>query len=273
MKTFLLTSFISVCLLGSSFIHANKSKSVKEISQPIVLKSGEVWDGEGASYKLKDGANCPMFVIGSLEAEPTERVKNVVIKNVILDGNRANQTEEIWQNGSQIRNNGITVRAGLNVVISNVTVRNCRSGGIVLEKDCSKVNIFNSRTEGNEFDGFAAYESSRILVSNLTSRENIYAGISLDLNVNDSLFINCSLQGNLREGIFMRSSSRNNFRNFDISGSKQGIFIACSELPNSECINNSFSVSFSGNVEDFRVNDAACVGNVLEKAGAIVALK
>jgi parallel beta-helix repeat protein len=271
MKTFIITSFLSACLLGSSFLHSKPK--VKEISQPIVLKSGETFDGEGVTYVLKEGSNCPMFIIGSLEPEPTERTKNVTIKNVILNGNRANQTEEIWQNGSQIRNNGITVRAGLNVIISNVTVRNCRSGGIVLEKDCSFISVTRCELENNQFDGLASYETSRSMISNVTARGNEYAGFSFDWDFNDNFISQCNLIDNKQQGIFLRDSKSNNFRDLKISGSKQGIFIACSELPNSECINNSFSCSFFGNGEDFRVNDAACVGNVLENAGAVVALK
>lgn len=265
MKTFLITSLFSAFLVFSFSVKGVKHQSelveVPDIVfSPIFLNDGDVFDGGGKTITLSSGANCPVIVIGGQGESPT-RTSNVVVRNVTIDGNRQNQSQEIWSGGF-IRNNGITVRNGFHVTIDNVIVKNCRSGGIVLEKGSSKVTVTNSTMENNEFDGLAAYETTNCFFSKLNLKNNQFAGASFDLGFNKNLVTNVKAVGNKQQGIFMRHSNENIFQNIKIKGSEFGIFIAESELKDSAAKDNSFyDITFLENGEDSRINNASCLNN------------
>ena len=233
------------------------------VKTPIILKSGQSLIGDNSTLYLESGANCPVIIAGSDEDFPTVS-RDIFIYGVEIDGNKANQQFEIEKRG-HIRNNGISVRNADNVIISNVSVRNCRSGGLVLERGSRRVAVLNSVFSENFFDGVAGYESEGCLLYNLESTQNEAAGISLDLNFDKNTILYSSINGNKKEGIFMRHSNYNRFSNLSISGNGgDSVFIALSELPKSAAKFNVFSdIYFFLNKGDFKINDLDCIGNKL----------
>jgi hypothetical protein len=233
------------------------------VKTPIILKSGQSLIGDNSTLYLESGANCPVVIAGSDEDFPTVS-RDIFIYGIEIDGNKQNQEFEIEKRG-HIRNNGISVRNADNVIISNVSVRNCRSGGLVLERGSRRVSVLNSVFSENYFDGIAGYESEGCLLYNLQSTQNEAAGISLDLNFNKNTIVSTSINGNKKEGIFMRHSNYNRFSNLSISGNGgDSVFIALSELPGSAAKFNVFSdIYFFLNKGDFKINDSDCVGNKL----------
>ena len=82
------------------------------------------------TFILADHANCPVIIIG---APFNEQVTNVVINNVVIDGDMQNQDRELYHNSDfgPINNDGILVQNASGVTISNVVIHSCRSGGLV----------------------------------------------------------------------------------------------------------------------------------------------
>ena len=178
----------------------------------IVSKSNQIIDGGNKSLVLKDGANCPMIIVGDAQhTDPEFTTENVYIKNFVLDGNFVAQPNEIW-NGKDdgIRNNGITIRRAKNITIENCIIKNCRSGGIVIEKSCDNVVIKNCILQDNFFDGIAAYISTNCVFSNNILRNNRGAGMSFDCQFSGNKIDHNVIIGN-DIGVFMRWCDDNKF--------------------------------------------------------------
>lgn len=241
------------------------------IYSPIILSSGESLIGSNSTLKLADGANCPVIIIGDPLSDPGYETTDVYISGINIKGNSSSQRHEGWggdpnvSNKHAIRNSGIVVRRASKILIDKVSVDGATSGGIVIERGCRDVSVINCKLSSSVFDGVAVYESENIFISDSTFTGNGFAGISADLNFKNSLVSNCVASNNGAQGIFLRHSRGNTFINMTISDNlKQGVFLAKSELPESEAMNNIFfDISFSKNPENFRINDKECLNNAL----------
>ncbi len=106
------------------------------LQQPIILKhDGETLRGAGETtiLSLADNVNCPVIIMGEPLNEPTHMVKNLHVGDLFIDGNRLHQQRELWRlegEGSEIRNNGITVQAVSDSSIEHVTCARCRSAAV-----------------------------------------------------------------------------------------------------------------------------------------------
>jgi len=228
------------------------------------------------TLRLTDSANCSVIVIGSTETPVARIVKNVVVRNLVIDGNRGAQQFECCggpcdQGGlSHIRNNGITVRGTEDISIRNVITHNCRSGGIVLEKYCRRVEVHDFESYNNEFDGLAAYETEDSTFTQMKLYNNRSAAVSFDWKFNRNLIADSQFIENGSQGIFMRDSVGNQFRNLYINDNgEQGIFVAeTREIANSACRENRFDrvVVSANRTQGIRINDASCVGNVISNS-------
>jgi len=244
------------------------------LNEPILLLDGEwlVGHPDGTTLALADGANCPVIIVGHLDEDPAP-VRGVAIRHLRIVGSRNTQQYEGWGGDplvpsynnpySYIRNNGITVRNGHGVVIEDVLARECRSGGLVLEKGCRGVIVTESVFERNFFDGVAAYETEGCLLYRVLMRDNDYAGFSGDLSFSGNAIVGCHLVANKRQGIFLRDSCCNWFDSLYIADNgDHGVFLAASE--HGPAHRNLFSrISFFRNRHDFHINDESCEGNRL----------
>ena len=246
------------------------------VSKAIVIdRDGVELRGIGTEtiLRLTDGANCPVIVIGTTATPVSGIVRNISARNLVIDGNRGAQQFECCggpcDSGglTYIRNNGITVRGAEDIQIENVITHNCRSGGIVLEKYCRRVQINNFESYNNEFDGLAAYETEDCTFTQMKLHHNRSAAVSMDWKCHRNLFSDSQFTQNGGQGIFMRDSVENQFRNLYIrDNGEQGLFIAeTRELPGTACLRNVFDrISVTGNkTQGIRVNDASCLGNVI----------
>ena len=190
---FLCLSFISV--FGGEIIH-----------RPIIInESNMTVDGHFRVLHVADHTNMPAIIIGdACHVEPTFRVHDVVLKNFIVDGNKDNQKEEIWD--FDIRANGITIRGCDNVTIQNCQIFNARSGGIVIEKSSRNIKIQNCMSSNNYFDGIAGCFSDSLEIDKCVLTFNRSAGLSFDLLMGHIAIRNCYVSRN-DIGIFARDSS------------------------------------------------------------------
>ena len=251
-----------------------------EVSQPIILqRSFENLSGAGAQtvLHLANGANCPVIIMGQPLNNPRQPVAHLLVSNLFIDGNRAHQQRELWQltgEGSEIRNNGITVQNVSDSQIEHVICARCRSGGLVTTLGVRRLSVSDLTSFDNQFDGLACYLTEDSTFAKLFLHDNPGAGISLDLAFNHNVISDATLDSN-DLGIFMRSSRGNQFHDISIRQSHNfGVFMAqameqttkgCQRDPQTECTNNSFT-NFSANKcgsAAFRINDLDCTNNVM----------
>jgi len=254
-----------------------------EVYQPIILRRDHQTlhgSGAGTILHLADGANCPVIIMGEAVNYPQQTVKYLCISDLFIDGNRHQQKRELWRvygEGSQIRNNGITVQNVSDSVVEHVTCARCRSGGLVTTRGVQRLTVQDLTAFDNEFDGLACYQTTDCLFTKLHLHDNPGAGISLDLAFNHNVISNAVLTAN-DLGIFMRASRDNQFHNISIIGSRHyGVFMADTgkltsrgwqPAPRSECADNSFTslaASDCGSAA-IRVNSPACTNNVIVRA-------
>jgi hypothetical protein len=251
-----------------------------EVHQPIILsRDNQTLRGAGTAtiLHLADNANCPVIILGEPVNYPTQTIRHLKVAGFFVDGNRAHQQRELWQiqgEGSEIRNNGVTVQNVTDSTVENVTCARCRSGGLVTTRDVRRLSVRNLTAFDNEFDGLACYQTTDSVFTGLFLHDNPGAGISLDLDFNDNVISNAVLTAN-DLGVFMRSSRSNQFCDISIHNSRHfGVFIAHAEqqtprgwepIPRTECVQNSFTNLAASDCGDaaFRVNNITCTNNVV----------
>ncbi|MGD0745436.1 MAG: right-handed parallel beta-helix repeat-containing protein [Verrucomicrobiota bacterium] len=250
------------------------------VSQPIVLQRDHQslrGSGDATVLLLADGVNCPVIILGEPINLPQRTVKDLRVSGLFIDGNRYHQQRERWRlqgEGSQIRNNGITVQNVNDSVVEHVACVRCRSGGLVTTRGVRRLTVRDLTAFDNEFDGLACYATSDSLFAELRLHDNPGAGISLDLAFNHNVISNAVLTAN-DLGIFMRASRDNRFQDISIRNSHHyGVFMADAEkltsrgrqsAPRSGCVDNFFTSLIAANCGGaaFRVNDTTCTNNVI----------
>jgi Right handed beta helix region len=250
------------------------------IRQPVVLRRDhQTLRGSGAAtvLRLADDANCPVIIMGEPVNKPRQTIKNLRVSDLFIDGNRSHQQRELWKfhgEGSQIRNNGITVQDVTDSLVENVVTARCRSGGLVTTRAVRHLTVRGLEAFDNEFDGLACYQTEDCMFADLNLHDNPGAGISLDLAFNHNVISNAVLTAN-DLGVFMRASRNNQFQDISIHNSHHyGVFMAHADqktatgwepAPMTECVQNSFTNLSANNCGSaaFRVNDITCINNIL----------
>lgn len=239
------------------------------INESIVIDCDNVTlEGRGiVELRLADGANKPVIIVGQARAVPAVTRTNVHLRNLIINGNRSNQSSEFDLASPELRNNGISLRRVENCSVERVTTFACRSGGLVTELGCRDIRISDFEAYDNEFDGLACYQTEDSLFTSLNLHNNQAAGVSLDIGFVRNTIRDSLLANNRSVGIFVRDSRDNTFANLQISDSAQyGIFLAqVDQDTRTPAIGNKFEgcvITNSGGA-GIRVNDASCVNNFL----------
>ena len=243
------------------------------VTQPIVLRRDYQTlrgAGDATVLRLAAGADCPVIILGEPLNYPKHTIKNLCVAGLLIDGNREMQSRELWHlsgEGSEIRNNGITVQRVSDSVVENVTCSRCRSGGLVTTLDVRRLTVRHLTAFDNEFDGLACYQTEHSVFTDLYLYGNPGAGISLDLAFDGNIISNAVLVAN-DLGVFMRASHDNEFYNLTIHNSHHfGVFMAghILEGPQTECADNAFTNLTATNCGGaaFRVNNITCTNNIL----------
>jgi len=250
-----------------------------EVNQPIVLqRDHQILRGSGPAtiLFLADNANCPVIIMGEPINHP-RTTSHLRVSGVFVDGNRLHQQRENWRlqgEGSEIRNNGITVQNVSDSMIENVACARCRSGGLVTTLGTQRLTVNDLNSFDNEFDGLACFLTTDCVFTKLYLHDNPGAGLSLDGDFHHNIFDDVVLAMN-DLGIFMRWSHDNQFHDISIRDSRDyGVFmaqsVACTAdgwqlTPQTECTQNSFTNLIADKCGSavFRVNDATCTNNII----------
>jgi len=252
-----------------------------KVSQPLVLDHDYQTlcgaSNETTVLYLMNDANCPVIIMGQPVNRPMQPVRHLCVEDLFIDGNRLHQQRELWRErgeGSEIRNNGITVQNISDSLVENVTCTQCRSGGLVTTLGVRRLTVRHFTSFNNEFDGLACYLTMDSTFENLYLHDNPGAGISLDLAFDHNVITNAILEAN-DLGIFMRDSRNNRFSKLTIRKNRDfGVFMAQAfetldrgpqPEPDTECTDNSFVglVDLKNGRAAFRVNDISCTNNVI----------
>lgn len=243
-------------------------------TKPIVLDRNNITlRGEGTStlLRLADNINAPVIVMGSTENIPSKATRYLRVSDLMIDGNRANQTSECMGGPCSaefpLRNNGISIRRCVDCIVQSVTVYGAISGGLVTELGCRRLTVRDYTSFDNEFDGLAGYETEDSTFSGITLYGNLGAGISTDIQFNNNKFYDVTISDNKTVGIFMRDSLDNSFTNLHIRDSEQhGIFLAqVDDDATKPATGNTFTsvvISRSGGM-GIQANDASCINNMM----------
>jgi hypothetical protein len=241
-------------------------------TNPVVIDRDNVklrGSGAGTILRLADGANAPVLIIGQTLNVPTVTRSNITVSDLVIDGNRANQTFECLHGecsaSNPLRNNAITLRRVSDVTIERVAVFGARSGGLVSELLCRRLTITNFASSDNHFDGLAGYETEDSVFTKLYLHHNLAAGFSFDIAFNKNLISDTVIADNGKVGIFMRDARDNVFHGLQIRNSgEHGVFLAQVDTdatkPAAGNIFTALMVSAS-NGAGVRVNDLSCVNN------------
>ena len=243
--------------------------------EPILIKSSIVIDrnnvtlrGEGkVVLRLAKGANAPVIIMGQSLQRPMATLTNIHVRNLVIDGNRLQQTSELNTLNPELRNNGISLRRITDSSVEGVTAFACRSGGLVTELGCRRLLVKDFESYDNHFDGVACYETEDSLFTSMKLHNNEAAGISLDIAFVRNVISDSLLSSNRSVGIFMRDSRDNVFSNVKIlSSADHGVFVAQADNDlRTSATGNKFKgciITNSGGA-GVRVNDASCVNNFL----------
>lgn len=196
------------------------------ISKYLHIRAGNLTlQGEGAATEiyLADNAQTSNIVVGPITVmNPDEDlsvipVENVVIRDLSINGNKNGQPSEAWASPYQyIMVSGITIRYAKNITISNVSVVNARSAGILVEKSTYGFLLDEVDIRESAFDGFSCNKSYNGRVTNSRFKQNTYAGITATCDCSDNIFNNndISLNGlgsTKAPGIYLAEAHRNHF--------------------------------------------------------------
>jgi len=243
------------------------------VTQPIILQKDNLalrGAGQSTILLLAPGADCPVIILGEPLNSPKRTVNHLCVAGLQIDGNRHFQSRELWKlhgEGTQIRNNGITIQRVSDSLVENVICARCRSGGLVTTLGVRNFTVRKLTAFDNQFDGLACYKTRHSSFTDLYLHDNPGAGISLDLAFDNNCISNAFLLGN-NLGVFMRASCDNHFYNVTIQNSHHfGVFMAghLNQAAQTECADNAFTNLSAMNCGGpaFRVNNVSCTNNIL----------
>ena len=252
------------------------SEGVFVIDAPIQLISNMILQGQGENtvIKLADGFNEGIIMIRG------NGVSNVVVRNLVVDGNKAEQAS-----GEQ---HGIFFENSNNITVENVTVKNCKSNGLTFgtnTKNCIGDNIqlinnsigarltqFSIIVDSHIYDndvGLYLFPSDGITVSNCFVYNNNGTGITAGHGSRGINITNNRIYANGTNGLRLRGISNSKIHDNEIYlNGYGGIYGEEDHVYNTENnsikgniihSNNQSGAAYS-NIELFNF----CIGNVVQ---------
>jgi hypothetical protein len=192
-----------------------------ECREPInPAVDGLTVDFGGSTVRVADHALRPAVILGDLRTPPARRHTKITVRNLVVDGNRANQAYECWGGPCdpelnhdplwQQRLNGITVNGCDDCALLNAEISGARSGGVVVVSS-NRLLIDGLDAHGSHYDGLAGYWTRDSVFRNVRVHNNDYAGFSFDLEFTNNRIERFESRDNRDHGMFIRLASGNSF--------------------------------------------------------------
>lgn len=194
------------------------------VTGAVNLTSSITLTGAGAStiLRIPNSTNTTFNILSA------SSVSRVTIQDLVVDGNRANQSSGATNCVYAINagsGSGSTAVAG--VTITNVTAKNCTDRGIYTQSIVNSV-ISGNTTTNNAMDGILVYQSNRVSVANNIITANGIYGI-YDISTGAITYTGNVLTGNTTNGI-NASGSDNIITGNTITGGNIGIALGGSRV-------------------------------------------
>lgn len=165
-----------------------------------------VGTGTASHVILADGLNANLSII---YGQDSVNGSGVVIQDLLLDGNSANQTSGATTGISLYHfGEGTGPSARVSARIMNVTIQNMRKNGIQIE-DSSRVSITGNTTRDNEGSGISLLRVSDSTLGGNISIGNSYDGVALNGTTN-SVVTGTIAKSNSGNGILLTAGSDSN---------------------------------------------------------------
>jgi parallel beta-helix repeat protein len=192
------------------------------ISSSITIPSNVVLIGAGAATKifLANGANVDVIVASS--------AKDIIIANLSIDGNKANQTagghgikfvnvENSTISGCKVEKSyyrGIHLEGSSNNVITNNNLSTNDAQGIMIFSNSNNNSVLGNTVKSNDAEGVALISSFNNTIIGNTVRSNRGSGIYLRDSNNNVLMGNVGINNSqigagITDGIYLQSSDYN----------------------------------------------------------------
>ncbi len=228
---------------GTIFLRAQEG-CYEVIESVHIDRSNVTIQGEaGVEVCLADGVDQPLILIGSDAEVPSEseRVENIRLIDLALDGNRENQSSETDPSRPWLRNNLIDIRMASRVWVDRVDSHSGISGCLVGSWSSELLHVDDSLFHDCFYDGIALYTSSNLVLRGFQAFDNGSAGISLDNDLSDVLFADGLVRDNGDVGIFVRDSQDLGFRGLSVrDNASYAVFAADAGVDGTEVSNLSF---------------------------------
>lgn len=216
---------------------------------------------KATKIRLAENSHEPLFVIGEpTPFAPTITRRNITLRNLVLDGTWELQSDSSHCPGQLpecsnaprecsctegrefLRNNCVTVRQATDVLLEDLVVESCASGGIIAEQQVQRLQIRRVEASKNRFDGVAwDGDISGSFIVDSVLHSNLAAGLSLDLGPRGNQFVNLEIRDNGRAGVFVSDSDGNHFENCDFSrNGEDGVFVRNGDAPGADSRDNIF---------------------------------
>ncbi len=251
-----------------------------EVRQPIVLQRDHQTlrgSGNATVLRLADGANCPVIILGEPVNNPQATVKDLHVSDLFIDGNRRHQQRELWRlrgEGSEIRNNGITVQSVSDSMVEHVTCARCRSGGLVTTLGVRRLTVRDLTAFDNEFDGLACYQTEDCLFTDFTSTTipaPAFRSTWLSITTSSAMPFwppttwasSCARAATINFTTFPSATAAITVYSWRMP--RRPTENGWQPVPQTECAHNAFTNLIASHCGDaaFRVNDTTCTNNVI----------
>lgn len=260
-------------------------KGTYNISNPIKIFSNVVIQGEGKSTILF----LPNTINKNIIETNAVSLSYFEIKNLSINGNKANQTSASTINGIYLEEasnflisetyisnsayDGIRLNNCNNFKISNISSDENTNTGIQCYLGCEDGLIDNCKIISNGYAGIRLNESNKCCISNVNAINNADDGIKIDGASGSTLNIvsNCYLDNN-DDGIHIRQASNHCVLSNNImrNNNKSGILAQDCEgliISNNQCIGNTLNGIGVGGCTEFSITGNLCKNNNQENLG------
>ena len=175
------------------------------ISSTIEVDDNIVFEGSGwgTILKLADGADCDVIE----NSDQTNGNSNIAIRDLKIDGNKANQTA-----GNDL--NGIDFIKTTDFLINNVWIKDIGTSdvadvgiGFSFSTDCINGRITNCISEANTHYGFNSYNCSYLTFANNISKDNLRHGFGSANGSNHISWVGNIVKNNSDQGFWIRNTS------------------------------------------------------------------